>query len=451
MNFFRKLDKEVQQAVKLLSIGTFLEYFDLFLYAHMAVVLNELFFPPTDPHNQSLLTAFAFCSSFIFRPFGAMLFGYIGDKYGRKITIVITTFMMAITCLVMANAPTYAQAGAAAAWIVTICRIVQGMSSMGEIVGAQLFLTEATPLSYRFPVVGLINIFGDLGATTALAVAALTITYGFNWRLAFWIGSLVALIGSVARRKLRESPEYADARKRLESVAKRANESIEHIKKTNFWDEKVPLKLSLSYFLIKCSGPVFLYFTYFYITSAFKSTLQYSPQNILLHNLGVGIVQLLGWSVVRTYLSTVIHPLRILNFVWIITMIFVPFLPFLLNHITQAWQLFLLQSFIVIIMPTDLPAVPIFFKSFPLYKRFSYTSVLFALAYAVIYAITSYGLTYLIAYFGYSGLLILMIPVLIGYGYGLNYFKKLEKAAGRYPKIQLWRDLDNGGTEFYKI
>jgi MHS family proline/betaine transporter-like MFS transporter len=450
MNFFRKLDKEVQQAVKLLTLGTFLEYFDLFLYAHMAVVLNELFFPPTDPYNQSLLTAFAFCSSFIFRPFGAMLFGYIGDKYGRKITIVITTFMMAVTCLIMANAPTYAQAGAAAAWIVTICRIIQGISSMGEIVGAQLFLTEATPLSYRFPVVGLISVAGDLGGILAITVAVVSTGHGFNWRIAFWIGALIALIGSAARRSLRESPEYADARKRLESVAKRAGESIQDIKKGNFWNEKVAYKLSLSYFLIKCNGPVFLYFVYFYITTAFKDVLHYTPHEILLHNLSVGFIQL-TWTVIRVYLSTKIHPLRVLNFFWTLSLIFIPFLPLFLNHITAPWQLFLLQCLIMIIIPTDLPAVPIFFKSFPVYKRFSYISVLFALAYAVIYAITSYGLAYLIAYFGYSGLLILMIPVLIGYGYGLNYFKKLEKAADRYPKIQLWRELDNGGTEFYKI
>ena len=76
----RSLTREQKEAVGLLSIGTFLEYFDLMLYIHMAVLLNELFFPKTDPFTTSLLSAFAFCSTYLLRPFGALIFGYIGDN-----------------------------------------------------------------------------------------------------------------------------------------------------------------------------------------------------------------------------------------------------------------------------------------------------------------------------------------------------------------------------------
>ena len=87
------LNRAQKEAVCLLSIGTFLEYFDLMLYVHMAVLLNELFFPKTDPFTDSLLSAFAFCSIFVFRPFGALIFGYIGDNIGRKATIVSYHFL----------------------------------------------------------------------------------------------------------------------------------------------------------------------------------------------------------------------------------------------------------------------------------------------------------------------------------------------------------------------
>lgn len=90
-----------------MSIGTFLEYFDLMLYIHMAVLLNELFFPKTDPFTASLLSAFAFCSSYILRPFGALIFGFIGDFIGRKSVIVITTIIMAITCTTVRQLPSY--------------------------------------------------------------------------------------------------------------------------------------------------------------------------------------------------------------------------------------------------------------------------------------------------------------------------------------------------------
>lgn len=438
MRIVALLDKELRQAIGLLSVGTFLEYFDLFLYAHMAVLLNALFFPPSNAHAQSLLTAFAFCSSFLFRPLGAILFGYIGDKYGRKITVVITTFMMAITCVIMANAPTYSQIGIAAAWIVTICRILQGMSSMGEVVGAQLFLTEATPLPARFPVVGLITIFADIGATVAIGIAALATSYAFNWRIAFWIGAGVAIIGSLARTSLRESREFADARKRLQSVANRAQENIVNIKARPFYNQKVDSKTSIAYFLIKCGGPTFLYFIFFYSTSILRNNFNYTAHQILIHNLILSIIQILGWSILRTYLSTKFHPLKILKLSWIIISIFILFLPWLLNHITTAWQLFAIQTFIIIFQPTDLPALPIFFKNFPVFKRFSYSSFLYALSGAFIFSVTSFGLTYLIAYLGYWGLLILMVPILMGYGYGINHFKNLEESAGRYPTLPTW-------------
>src|SRR5689334_21114447 len=129
---FSGLTKLQKQTIRLLSIGTFLEYFDLFLYVHMAVLLNDLFFPPNDSNIQSLLAAFSFCSPFVFRTFGAWGLGYIGDKYGRKITIIITTLVTGITCFVIAFLPTYAQIGIQATWIILVCRMLQGFSSMGE-------------------------------------------------------------------------------------------------------------------------------------------------------------------------------------------------------------------------------------------------------------------------------------------------------------------------------
>src|SRR5580704_10898958 len=103
------LNRNQKEAVALLSIGTFLEYFDLMLYVHMAVLLNELFFPKTDPFTASLLSAFSFCSTYLLRPFGALIFGYIGDYIGRKVVVIITTFMMAVSSIVIASLPTYAQ------------------------------------------------------------------------------------------------------------------------------------------------------------------------------------------------------------------------------------------------------------------------------------------------------------------------------------------------------
>jgi len=218
----KSLTREQKEAVGLLSIGTFLEYFDLMLYVHMAVLLNELFFPKTDPDTASILSAFAFCSTFVFRPFGALIFGWLGDNISRKATVVVTTALMAFSCILMANLPTYSQIGIAASWLITICRILQGMSSVGEIVGAELYLTEITTPPIQYPIVSFIAIFSVVGTVAALAVASLFTSFGLNWRIAFWIGAAIAMVGAVARTTLRETPEFADAKRRLQKKMEKA-------------------------------------------------------------------------------------------------------------------------------------------------------------------------------------------------------------------------------------
>ncbi len=180
MGIFASLNRSQKESIGLLQIGTFLEYFDLMLYVHMQVLLNELFFPKTDLKTAALLSALAFSSTYLLRPIGALIFGYIGDNVGRKATVVITTIMMSVSCVIMANLPTYAQVGISAAWIVTICRIVQGLSSMGEIVGAEIYLTETIKVPARYPVVGLMGCAAAVGSFFALFIASLATTSGFN-------------------------------------------------------------------------------------------------------------------------------------------------------------------------------------------------------------------------------------------------------------------------------
>jgi MHS family proline/betaine transporter-like MFS transporter len=432
-----RLPATQKRTILLLSIGSFLEWFDLFLYAHMAVLLNDLFFPPTNTHTQSLLSAFSFCTSFIFRPFGALLFGYIGDKYGRRITVVMTTFMMAGTCMMMALAPTYDQVGITAAWIITFCRIVQGITSMGEITAAQLLLTETTPLPARFPVVGIIGISCILGSTTAIAVGVLATSVGFNWRIAFMVGTCIAVIGMLARTTLRESAEFADASRRLKNAFKLLKQNPQAVQQNWIDHSKVNYKTALAYFGILCAGPIYLYFAYFYCPTILKHSFQYTTHQVLVHNLLLAITELIGVSMLRTYLASILHPIKILGYNWIALFILSLLTPWLLNHITAVYQLFLVQIFLLLLRVYDFPAIPIFYKSFPVFKRFTAVSFLYSMAYAVSYAITTFFLTHLIAYWGYWGLWVLMVPALVGYGFGLNYFIQQERAANRYPHLPL--------------
>ena len=426
----KKLTREQKEAVGLLSIGTMLEYFDLMLYVHMAVLLNELFFPKTDPFTASLLSAFAFCSTFVFRPFGALIFGYIGDNIGRKHTVIITTFMMATSCIVIANLPTYAQIGISASWLLTLCRIIQGMSSMGEIIGAEIFLTESTKPPVQYPAVASIVTLSTLGTFAALAVASLTTSYNFNWRIAFWVGAVIAVVGAVARTTLRETPDFTDAKRYLKRILEQTKAKFEidneKINRNLFLKEKLNKKTAVYYFLIECVWPVSFYFVYLHCSNILKNSFGYTAEEIIHHNLIVSIVNLLSYIII-TYLSYRIYPLIILRFRLRIFWFFIFASPYLLQNVHTPFQVLLIQSFFIIFRPDAFPAVPIYIKHFPIFKRFTYTSWLFALSRATMHIITSFGMVFLVKYFDHVGILIILIPVSLGFWFGLNYFEKLEK------------------------
>lgn len=399
----------------------------------MAVVLNDLFFPKTDPHMAELISAMAFCSTFVFRPFGALLFGYLGDHVGRKATVVITTFMMAICCVTMANLPTYAQVGITASWAVTICRIVQGLSSMGEIVGASLYLTELIPVPARYPIVSLIGCADCLGTMTALAVASGVFALGLDWRMVFWIGALIALVGFIARAALRETPDFADAKRRLKNKFEDTNINDCVLNKNTLIIEKVNQKTSLAYFFISCARPVCIYFIYIYCGGILKNVFHYSPQQIIWQNFilaGIELIGRLGFA----YLSYKIYPLKIVKIKLLIFSTLALFTPYLLSKITSPGQLLVLQSLLCWFTLSSAPAAAVFFIHFPIFKRFTYSSLIYALSRAFMYVITSFSLVYLTDHFSYWGLLIVFIPVLVGFTFGINHFEKLEKEAGNHPQ-----------------
>ena len=429
----KSLTREQKEAVGLLSIGTFLEYFDLMLYVHMAVLLNELFFPKTDPDTASILSAFAFCSTFVFRPFGALIFGWLGDNISRKATVVVTTALMAFSCILMANLPTYSQIGIAASWLITICRILQGMSSVGEIVGAELYLTEITTPPIQYPIVSFIAIFSVVGTVAALAVASLFTSFGLNWRIAFWIGAAIAMVGAVARTTLRETPEFADAKRRLQKKMEKAYIDHKTLEDDPIFNEKANHKTTLYLLLVNCAWPACFYFAYVHCGNILKNSFSYNAESVIHHNLIISIIQLTGLIII-SLLSRTIYPLKILKTKLVIFSIGILMRPYLLENTHSPAYVFIIQSFIVLFAVDTVPAVSIFFKHFPVFKRFTYSSLIYATSRAMMYIITSFGIIYLTKYLGHYGLLIVIIPLNIGCALGINHFENLEKKVGNYPQ-----------------
>ena len=423
------LNSAQREAVGLLSIGTFLEYFDLMLYVHMAVLLNVLFFPETDSFTASLISAFSFCSTYVLRPFGALLFGYIGDYIGRKPVVIITTLMMAISCTIIASLPTYAQIGIAASWVVTICRMVQGMAATAEARGAEIYITESSKPPIQYPLVALITVFSGLGTTAALGIASIFTSWAifnndYNWRLAFLVGAGIAIVGTVARTSLKEADEFANKKAKLKSRLKENKLKWNDLNK-DVIGQKQPMLTSVAYFLIQCARPPCFYFIYIYCADLLKHKCGLSPNEVINQNFWVSIVDLFG-LIMLAYLSYRIHPFKILKAKFFLFFSVILSFPFVLNQDTNPNTIFIFQCLAALFVFDHVPASPIFYKYFPIFRRFTYTSVLSAVAKLATYFITSFGLVYAGEYWGYWGLFFIFIPVGIGFYFSVNYFQRSE-------------------------
>jgi len=437
------LNKAQREAVGLLSIGTFLEYFDLMLYVHMAVLLNVLFFPETDTFTASLIAAFSFCSTYFLRPFGALIFGYIGDFIGRKPVVIITTLLMAISCTVIASLPTYAQIGIAASWVVTICRVVQGMAATAEARGAEIYLTESSKPPIQYPLVAMITVFSALGTTAALGIASIftntnIFNNDFSWRIGFLVGAGIAIVGTVARTSLKEADEFANKKAKLKSQLKENKIKWSDLNE-DVVSQKQSMLTSVAYFLIQCAHPPCFYFIYIYCADLLKHKCGLSPNEIINQNFWVSIVDLFG-LIMLAYFSYRIHPFKILKAKFFLFFSVILLFPVILSQDTNPTTIFIFQCLAALFVFDDVPASPLFYKYFPVFRRFTYTSLLSAVAKLMTYFITSFGLVYAGEYWGYWGLFLIFIPVGIGFYFSVNYFQKAEgqrdSADYRTPALQ---------------
>ena len=420
------LTREQKQAVGLLSIGTFLEYFDLMLFVHMAVVINEVFFPKSDPLTESLYAALSFCSLYLLRPFAAIFFGYIGDRIGRKATVVITTFMMSVSCIVIANLPSYDEIGAISMYIMIICRLVQGFSSLGEITGAELYITEMTKPPVQYVAVGIVSVCTLTGGLSALAFAWFCTAFSLNWRIAFWIGAIVALIGATARIRLRETTDFADAKRKLHNALTSVNKDVSVLRLNSVYNAKVSFKTSLAYLSILSMWPALFFLIYIHIGSILKSKFGYSAAEVIENNFYAASF---NWVIVVSliFLTLIVHPLKILMVRGVIFLICLPMCIYLLSNVGTADELFLIQLVFIATSVCLDPAASVLYKHFPIFKRFTYTSLLHALSKILVYVTTSFGLIYLSTTLSYYGILLIMIPLGLFFLISVRYFQKLEQ------------------------
>ncbi|MEI8295810.1 MAG: MFS transporter [Alphaproteobacteria bacterium] len=209
------MTKSLARTVTTSMIGNLFEWYDFALFGYFAAIIGKLFFPSNDPTTELLLSFGTFAAGFIVRPIGGMIFGHIGDQWGRKTALVATILLMAIPTTIIGLLPTYAEWGVWAPVALVIMRMLQGLSMGGNYGGSITFTTEHSKPEQR----GLIGSFAVTSCLAGFLLGSITATvftsylteeqlYTWGWRLPFLMGVLICFVGFYMRLKIPESPEY---------------------------------------------------------------------------------------------------------------------------------------------------------------------------------------------------------------------------------------------------
>ncbi|AZC95541.1 MFS transporter [Pseudomonas chlororaphis] len=207
--------KRLRKVAAATIFGSMLEWYDFYLYATMAaIVFSKIFFDPSNPKVASLLAFSTFAIGFIARPFGGILFGYLGDRFGRKQVLVITFCMMGVCTTLIGLIPSYASIGIWAPIILVLVRIIQGLGAGAELSGAAVTSYEHASEGKR----GSQGAWPALGLNLGLLLSSLTVyllTMNGNefllsggWRIPFVCSIALVGVGLWVRRSIPETPQF---------------------------------------------------------------------------------------------------------------------------------------------------------------------------------------------------------------------------------------------------
>src|SRR5437667_430280 len=213
--------KALRRVVIAAAVGNIIEWYDFYIFGSLASILAVKFFEKSHPVAAFLSTVALFSIGFLIRPLGAFVFGWLGDKVGRKYTFLVTLSGMGLSTAVIGIIPTYAQIGLAAAVILFILRLIQGLCLGGEYGGAITYVAEHIADEKRGYYTGWLQTSPTLGIVISLAVIIGTRTYLGNeaftewgWRIPFIISLLLVAIAIYIRLSLGETPIFQDIKAR---------------------------------------------------------------------------------------------------------------------------------------------------------------------------------------------------------------------------------------------
>ena len=237
-------EKGLWKVIGASSLGTLIEWYDFYIFGSLATVLASQFFPKENPTAALLSTLATFAAGFVVRPFGALVFGRIGDMVGRKYTFLLTLVIMGGSTFAIGLVPGYASIGYAAPILVLVFRLLQGLALGGEYGGAATYVAEHAPANRRGYYTSWIQTTATLGLFVSLGVilitrqvldsdAAVSIAKfnDWGWRIPFLLSIVLVVISVYIRMKMEESPLFAKLKREgktaknplKESFARKAN------------------------------------------------------------------------------------------------------------------------------------------------------------------------------------------------------------------------------------
>lgn len=233
-------EKGIWKVITASSVGTLIEWYDFYIFGSLSTIIAAKFFPSENPTAALLSTLATFAAGFIVRPFGALVFGRLGDLIGRKYTFLLTLVLMGTSTFLIGCIPSYATIGGWAPMLVLLLRLIQGLALGGEYGGAATYVAEHSPANRRGYYTSWIQTTATLGLFVSLGVilsvrkivGVAEFTGGNGWRYPFLLSIVLVIISVIIRMKMKESPMFSKLKEEGKISVNPLKESFGH--KLNF-------------------------------------------------------------------------------------------------------------------------------------------------------------------------------------------------------------------------
>ncbi len=354
--------KQNYKAIFAAMVGNALEYYDAMLYGFFATMLAPLFFP-TESQTLSVISSLGtFAAGFLMRPIGGIVFGYVGDKFGRRQALVWAIFLVTLPTFTIGILPTYADIGMVAPIVLVICRLLQGLCVGGEYSGASIFVIEYSKKgkeSFAGSILTTSGIFGGVLGTFFGFLCTLSFMPLWAWRIPFLIGSIFGLMGYYIRTRVNESPAYLQYRS-------------EKIEKIPLWG--VLQKRKKNFFCTMGIGAAILipyYLASVYMTHLLSSKLHIPTFQIMLINVALNFFLILLYPIVGILADKVGKEKVMISSAFVCTLVVYPLFLFLETDLSLLNILFIQAILGLINAGVGAPSMALLSTYFPVHERYS--------------------------------------------------------------------------------